>query len=110
LFGDEYVKKGEGSGAEYFYLKVVGDSMIDFRIIDGDIAYIRSQNTVDNNDIAVVLTDEDEVTLKKIKFDKKGMYLIAGNKKYDSRFFSNEDIAEKNIRILGKLIHTKIMF
>jgi repressor LexA len=110
LFGDEYVKKGEGSGAEYFYLKVVGDSMIDFRIIDGDIAYIRSQNTVDNNDIAVVLTDEDEVTLKKIKFDKKGMYLIAGNEKYDSRFFSNEDIAEKNIRILGKLIHTKIMF
>jgi len=110
LYGYEYVKQGEESGAEYFYLKVVGDSMNDYRIVDGDIAYIRSQNMVDNNDIAVVLTDEDEVTLKKIKFDKKGMHLIPGNKKYESKFFSNEEISEKNIRILGKLIHTKILF
>ena len=110
LYGYEYVSQGENKGAEYFYLRVVGDSMVDFRIADGDIAYIRSQNTVDNDDIAVVLTDEDEVTLKKVRFDKKGMYLIPGNEKYETRFFSNEDIAEMNIRILGKLIHTKIMF
>jgi len=110
LYGHEYVKEDEAKGAEYFYLKVVGDSMIDARIMPGDIAYIRSQNTIESNQIAVVLTSDDEVTLKEVVLTSKGMYLKAKNKKYQDVFYSNEEIIENNIRILGKLIHVKINF
>lgn len=47
-----------------FCLRVKGDSMIDARINDGDIVFVRKQPCVENGEIAVVLID-DEVTLKR---------------------------------------------
>ena len=55
----------------YFALNVVGDSMIDIGINDGDIAIIRQKNEAKNGDLVVALINETEATLKRLKKAKK---------------------------------------
>jgi repressor LexA len=84
-----------------FCLRVKGDSMIDARIQDGDIVFVRKQSYVENGEIAVVLID-DEVTLKRFYKDDNGVILQPENRKYRPLFFTKETF--KDIKVLGKTI------
>jgi repressor LexA len=84
-----------------FCLKVKGDSMINARILDGDLVFVKKQATVDNGEIAVVLID-DEVTLKRFYKTDAGIILKPENTRYEPRFFTASDF--KDVRILGKAI------
>ena len=77
---------------KYFGLKVKGLSMIDKGIFEGDIAVIKKTNNVENGKIAAVITDENEVTLKTIKFDKNKIYLIPANKNYNVKEYNIGEI------------------
>lgn len=95
-----YIKVDETIPAD-FALKCKGDSMINARIFDGDIVYIRQQSDVDDGDIAAVLIG-DEATLKKVhKFTNK-LVLSPCNPMYDDLIYTNEQLDD--IRILGKAI------
>ncbi len=78
--------------AKYFGLKVKGLSMIDEGIFDGDIAVIRKTSNVDNGKIAAVLTQDNEVTLKTIKFDKDKVILIPANQSYQTKEYKAGEI------------------
>ena len=78
--------------AKYFGLKVKGLSMIDEGIFDGDIAVIRKTNNVENGKIAAVLTQENEVTLKTIKFIKDKIMLIPANQSYQTKEYKIGEI------------------
>lgn len=97
---ESYVIAGTDIAAD-FCLKAKGDSMINARILDGDIVFIREQSSVDNGDIAAVII-EDEATLKRIYFDGTTFTLIAENPKYPPLVFSGETL--NHVRILGKAI------
>lgn len=84
-----------------FCLRVRGDSMIDARICDGDLVFIRSQPVVDNGDIAVVLID-DEATLKRFYRTDGGVILKPENSRYEPRFYSHRDF--KQVRVLGRAV------
>jgi repressor LexA len=84
-----------------FCLKVKGDSMIDARINNGDIVFIRKQPTVENGEIAAVVID-DEATLKRFYKNNGGIILKPENAKYQPKYYTAEDF--KDIRILGKAI------
>ena len=58
----EYVE--ETSLIDFCFI-VKGDSMINARILDGDLVYVRKQSSVENGEIAVVLIDDEEATLKR---------------------------------------------
>ena len=105
IYGFEYCNNNEYGPGEYFYLKVKGDSMIDLRIGDGDIVYVRKQNYLDNKDIGVFLLDYNEVTIKRALFGKNSLTLKAANKNYPDRRFSLDEI-----KILGKVLHNKVLF
>ncbi len=77
---------------KYFGLKVKGLSMIDEGIFDGDIAVIRKTNNVENGKIAAVLTQDNEVTLKTIKFDKDKVMLIPANQSYKTKEYKTGEI------------------
>lgn len=95
-----YVEVDEDLNVD-FCLKVRGDSMIDARILDGDIVFIRQQPIVENGEIAAVLID-DEVTLKRFYKNNGGVILKPENSKYQPKFYTEKDF--KDIRILGKAI------
>lgn len=84
-----------------FALRCSGDSMIDARILDGDIVYIRQQPTVNNGEIAAVLIN-DEATLKKVYLSEGTITLVACNTNYQPFVYSGEKLNE--IRILGKAV------
>lgn len=84
-----------------FCLTAQGDSMINARIFDGDIVFIRSQPVVENGEIAAVII-EDEVTLKRFYKYDDSVELRAENPMYKPMYFRNEEL--NNIRILGKAV------
>jgi len=95
-----YVKVDESIAAD-FALRCKGDSMINARIFDGDIVYIRQQPDVDDGEIAAVLIG-DEATLKKVHKYPSKIVLSACNPMYDDYVYTNEQLNE--IRILGKAV------
>ena len=78
--------------SKYFGLKVKGLSMIDEGIFDGDIAIIRKTNNVENGKIAAVLTQDNEVTLKTIKFNNNKVMLIPANQSYQTKEYNTGEI------------------
>ena len=87
------------NNGEYFGLKVKGDSMIEAGINDGDTVIIKKTSLADNGDIAVVLIDDEEATLKRIRKKGKTIALEAANKNYGTKIY-----AANRIKIQGKLI------
>lgn len=84
-----------------FALRCKGDSMIDARILDGDIVYIKQQPTVNNGEIAAVLIG-DEATLKKVYLSGDTLTLLACNSSYEPFVYSGNQLNE--IRVLGKAV------
>lgn len=95
-----YIKVDESIPAD-FALRCKGDSMINARIFDGDIVYIRQQPDVEDGEIAAVLIG-DEATLKKVHKYPNKIVLSACNPMYDDYVYTNEQLNE--IRILGKAV------
>lgn len=84
-----------------FALRCKGDSMINARIFDGDIVYIREQPDVEDGDIAAVLIGE-EATLKRVYKYPSKVVLRPENPLYDDMICSKEEMNE--VRILGKAV------
>ena len=99
---ESYVEAGTQIKAD-FCLKVVGDSMINARINDGDIVFVRKQEMVINGEIAVVII-EDEATLKRVFYypDSQKLVLQAENPKYEPLVYLGQEL--ETIHILGKAI------
>lgn len=84
-----------------FALRCKGDSMINARVFDGDIVYIRQQDTVENGEIAAVLVD-DEATLKRVRLFDDHIVLEPENPMYKPLVYWGEEM--NTIRILGKAV------
>lgn len=84
-----------------FTLVCKGDSMINARINDGDIVYIKQQSQVDNGEIAAVLID-NEATLKRVYIYEDKVVLQPEKTKYPPFVYTKEEM--NNIRILGKAV------
>lgn len=84
-----------------FALTCKGDSMINARIFDGDIVYIRQQEVVDNGQIAAVLID-GEATLKRVQLYDDHISLEPENPQYRPLVYWEKEMNQ--IRILGKAV------
>lgn len=87
-----------------FALRCKGDSMINARIFDGDIVYVRKQSSVENGEIAAVLIKglEDEATLKRVYLDNDSIRLCAENPLYKDMIFMKEKM--NDVEIIGKAV------
>ena len=86
-----------------FALRCKGDSMIDARIYDGDVVFIRKQDYVDDGTIAAVMVDDD-ATLKRVYRLADGrIELRAANARYAPIIIGGEN-ETRNVRILGKAV------
>lgn len=100
---DERLHKG---GDQYFGLVVKGSSM-EPTIHDGDTIIVRVQETVENGQIAVVLVDGEDATVKEVKETEDGLTLIGHNVAvYAPHFYSREEVAKLPVRIIGRVIQS----
>ena len=84
-----------------FCLRCRGDSMVDARIFDGDIVFIRQQPEVENGEIAAVLIGE-ETTLKRVYHSGDTLTLVAANSSYAPMVYTGQQLS--SVRILGKAV------
>lgn len=97
---EEYISIPKNIQAD-FALTCKGDSMINARIFDGDVVYIRQQDTVENGEIAAVLIG-DEATLKRVRLFRDRIVLEPENPMYKPYVYWGEEM--NNVRILGKAV------
>ena len=89
-----------------FALSIKGDSM-EPRIVSGDVVIVRQQDDAENGDIVIVSVNGDDATCKRLRKYKDGIELIPSNPSYSPMFYSNEEIAEKPVKVLGKVIELR---
>lgn len=75
-----------------YALRVRGNSMIDCNIFDGDVIIIERQESAENGETAVVMINDQEVTLKKLYIDRAGVRLQPANERMAPIFLKNSDI------------------
>ncbi|MDL2310981.1 helix-turn-helix domain-containing protein [Peptostreptococcaceae bacterium OttesenSCG-928-C18] len=92
---------------EYFALKIKGESM-EPRFLEGDTIIVRKQQNVESGEIAVVIINGNEATVKIVQKRTDGIELIATNSLvYSPTFYSKQDIEELSIEIMGKVVELR---
>lgn len=94
---------------DFFGLQIHGDSM-EPKISDGDVVIVRQQDDAESGDIVIATVNGDEATCKRLRKYRDGIELIANNPTYDPLFFSNEDIINKPVRIIGRVVELRAKF
>ena len=94
-------------GAEYFALRVSGDSMNAARIQDGDILIVRRQDEVENGEVAVVMVGDDDATVKRFYSTGSTVTLMpqSTNPDHQPQIY---DTTKTSIRVIGKVVEVKI--
>lgn len=113
LYADEHIEgytyTERNGGAEYFALRVKGDSMNASRINDGDILIVRVQPIVENGEIAVVRVNDDNATVKRFKREGDIVQLIpqSYNPEHQIQIYN---LKKDKIDVVGKVVECKVEF
>ena len=106
----EEIPEKLASSGTYFALRIKGQSM-EPRIKNGDVVIVRQQEDVDTGDVAIVLVNGDEATVKEVKKLDTGIMLIGWNTAvYSPRFYSAKDIKALPVKIIGKVVELRGKF
>lgn len=105
----EDISTAAAGDGEYFGLQIKGHSM-EPKISDGDVVIVRRQPDVDSGDIAVVLVNGDDATVKRIKKSPQGVTLIPSNPAYDPMYYTNAEIESLPVQILGRVVELRAKF
>lgn len=97
------------SQGDFFALQVKGNSM-EPRIADGDVVIVRKQADVDSGEIAIVLVNGDDATIKKVQKFNGGINLIPTNPAYPVLTYSNHEIEQLPVSVIGKVVELRAKF
>jgi len=80
-----------------YALKVKGYSMIDDHILDGDIIIVENRKDILNGEVAVVLIDGEEATLKRFYREKGFVKLVPANSNMEPMYFEAERVQVQGV-------------
>lgn len=107
LYAEEHIEgytlTDLNGAAEYFALRVSGDSMNAARIQDGDILIVRRQDAVENGEVAVVMVGDEDATVKRFYATGDTVTLMpqSTNPENQPQIY---DTAKTPIRVIGKVV------
>lgn len=94
---------------EFFGLQIHGDSM-EPRMCEGDVVIVRKQEDAESGDVVIATVNGNEATCKRLRKYRDGIELIPNNPHYEPLFFSNEEIENKPVKIIGKVVELRGKF
>lgn len=94
---------------EFFALRIKGDSM-EPRMESGDVVIVKQQSDANSGDTVIALVNGDDATCKRLEKTDNGIMLVSTNTKYPPMFYSKEDIVNKPVVILGKVVEFRGKF
>ena len=106
----EEISEDMAKRGEFFGLRINGDSMLPM-IYKGDIVIVRQQPDAETGDVVIVRINGDNATCKQLrKLSDGALELISMNPSYPPMFFSREDVINKPVEIIGKVIENRHKF
>lgn len=109
IIDTEEISEEMARTGSYFGLVIKGNSMVP-NICDGDVVIIRCQNDAENGDTVIATVNGNDATCKRLRKYKDGVELIANNPSYEPMYFSNKEVLEKPVKILGKVVELRRKF
>lgn len=109
IIDTEEISQEMAATGEFFGLQIHGDSM-EPRMCEGDVVIVRKQDDAESGDIVIAMVNGDDATCKRLRKYRDGIELISNNPSYEPMFFSNEDIASKPVKIIGKVVELRGKF
>lgn len=106
VLGYEEITPDMAETGEFYALRVRGDSMTP-RICEGDVVIVRVQPDVECGEMAVVLVNGEDATIKNVQKNPDGITLMPNNRAYTPRFFTNRQIQELPVVISGKVVELR---
>lgn len=94
---------------EHFALKIKGDSMTP-KFSEGDVVIVRKQNQVENGQIAVVLVNGNDATVKKFYKTDNGVKLISTNPNFDPFYFTADEVDSLPVQVIGRVVELRAKF
>lgn len=91
---------------EYYGLRARGDSMLP-KIEEGDIMIVHYQQDVESGQVAIVRINGEDATCKRVRKHHDGIELFGYNPSYTPRFFSNDEIKNLPVVIMGRVIEVR---
>ena len=109
IIDTEEISEEMAKTGEFFGLQINGDSM-EPKFSKGDVVIVRKQDDAESGDIVIAMVNGDDATCKRLKKYQEGIALISTNPAYDPIYFSNKEIEEKPVRIIGKVVELRAKF
>lgn len=109
IIDTEEISQEMAATGYFFGLQIHGDSM-EPRMYEGDVVIVRQQEDAENGEVVIAMVNGDEATCKRLKKYAGGIMLLSNNPKYDPMVFTNEDIINKPVKILGKVVELRGKF
>ena len=102
VIDEEEIPEELAKTGEFFGLKINGNSM-EPDIHDGDTVIVRKQDGAESDEIVIALVNGNDGVCKRLKKYTDSIALISLNPSYEPMFFSQEEIDNKPVRIVGKV-------
>lgn len=96
------VSEEELRGGEFFFLRIKGDSMVGSRIFDGSVVKVRRQDWIENGEVAVVIVNDGEATIKRVRYVDGMVILYADNPNYKAQVYPADEV-----KILGLVLEAR---
>ncbi len=109
IIDTEEITEELAATGDFFGLQIKGDSM-EPRITEGDVVIVRQQEDAETGETVIVLINGEDATCKRLKKYADGIMLISNNPKYEPMVFSNQEIVEKPVKIIGKVVELRGKF
>lgn len=109
IIDTEEISEEMAKTGEFFGLQINGDSM-EPKFSKGDVVIVRKQDDAESGDIVIAMVNGDDATCKRLKKYQEGIALISTNPAYDPMYFSNKEIEEKPVHIIGKVVELRAKF
>ena len=109
IIDQEHITDEMAESGEYFALQIHGDSM-EPRMKDGDVVIVRQQDDAESGEIVIATINGDDATCKRLKKYAEGIMLLSTNSAYEPIVFTNQDIIELPVKILGKVVELRAKF
>ncbi len=109
IIDTEEITEEMAKTGNFFGLKIRGDSM-EPRMCEGDVVIVRQQNDAESGDIVIATVNGDTATCKRLRKYRDGIELVSNNPSYEPMFFSNKEIENKPVKIIGKVVELRGKF
>lgn len=105
----EEVSESDAKTGNFFGLRIQDDSM-EPDIHNGDTVIVRKQTDAENDEIVIALINENDGVCKRLKKYDNSIALVSINAKYEPLYFSAKEIADRPVRIIGKVVELRRKF